>query len=192
MRRLTVVTLSCLLPMLVGCATPNPRFYALTAAAPPSAPSSDVTVAVGPVTIPAAVDRPQIVLTVAPNRVRLEEFDQWAAPLQNDIARVVAANLVAALGTSRVMLASQPVSATVDYRAVIEVQQFDSSLGQAATLDAVWAVSRSKDGKSQTGRTTTREPTSDGSFDALAAAHSRAVGRLSQDLANALRELERR
>jgi uncharacterized lipoprotein YmbA len=89
------------------------------------------------------------------------------------------------------MLASQPVTATVDYRTVIEVQQFDSSLGQAATLDAVWAVSRSKDGKSQTGRTTTREPTSDGSFDALAAAHSRAVGRLSQDLADAIRQLER-
>jgi uncharacterized lipoprotein YmbA len=191
MRPLTVVTLSCLLPMLVGCATPNPRFYALTAAVSPSAPSSDVTVAVGPVTIPAAVDRPQIVLTVAPNRVRLEEFDRWAAPLQNDIARVVAANLVATLGTSRVMLTSQPVAATVDYRAAIEVQQFDSSLGQAATLDAVWAVSRSKDGKSQTGRTTAREATSDGSFDALAAAHSRAVGRLSQDLANAVRELER-
>ena len=56
-------------------------------------------------------------------------------------------------------------------------------------LDAVWTVVRTKDGKSQTGRTTVRESTSDGSFDALAAAHSRAVGRLSQDLANAVREL---
>jgi hypothetical protein len=146
-------------------------------------------VAVGPVTIPAAVDRPQIVVSVGPNRVRLEEFERWASPLQDDIARTVAANLVAALDTPRVMLASQPV--TVDYRAVIEVQQFDSAPGQAATLDAVWTVSRSKDGKSRTGRTTTREPAADGSFDALAAAHSRAVGRLSQDVANAVRELER-
>ena len=83
------------------------------------------------------------------------------------------------------------MTAIVDYRAIIEVQQFESTLGQAATLDAVWAVSRTKDGKSQTGRTTARESTSDGSFDALAAAHSRAIGRLSQDLANAVRELER-
>ena len=128
---------------------------------------------------------------MSPNRVRLEEFDRWASPLQNDIARAVVANLVAALGTPRVMLASAPVTANVEYRAIIEIQRFESAPGDAATLEAVWAVSRTKDGKSQTGRTTTREATADGSFDALAAAHSRAIGRLSQDLANAVREIGR-
>jgi uncharacterized lipoprotein YmbA len=192
MRRPAAITLPCLFLTLVGCGTtPNPRFYALTGAPAPPPSFSTMSVSVGPVTIPAAIDRPQIVLTVGPNRVRLEEFDRWAAPLQNDIARAVAANLVAALGTSRVMLASAPVTAIVDYRAIIEIQQFESTLGQAALLDAVWAVSRTKDGKSQTGRTTASESTSDRSFDALAAAHSRAIGRLSHDLANALRELER-
>ena len=35
MRRLAAVTLSCILPLLVGCgSTPNPRFYALSGAAP--------------------------------------------------------------------------------------------------------------------------------------------------------------
>jgi len=190
-RRLAAVTLACSLASLAGCgSTPNPRFYALTGATAPATPSSTMSVVVGPVTIPAAVDRPQIVVTVAPNRVRLEEFDRWASPLENDIARTVAANLAATLSTSRVMVAPQAV-ALPDYRASIEVQQFDSALGQAATLDAVWSVSRLKDGKLQTGRTTTREPTADGSFDALAAAHSRAVARLSQDLANAVRDLDR-
>src|SRR6185436_9319179 len=150
-----------------------------------------MSVAVGPVTIPAAVDRPQIVVTVGPNRVRLEEFDRWASPLQNDIARAVAANLVVALGTPRITLASQPITTIVDYRAIVEVQQFESTLGQAALLDAVWVVTRTKDAKTQTGRTTARESTSDGTFDALAAAHSRAVGRLSQDVADAVRELAR-
>jgi hypothetical protein len=123
--------------------------------------------------------------------VRLEEFDRWAAPLQNDIARVIVANLVVALGTPRVTLASQPVAAIADYRAVVEVQRFESALGDAATLDAVWSVARTKDGKLQTGRTTAREAAAERSFDAVAAAHSRAVGRLSQDLANAVRELSR-
>ena len=192
MHRLYAVTLPCLFLILVGCGTtPNPRFYALTGAAPPASSSSELSVAVGPVTIPASVDRPQIVVNLSPNRVRLEEFDRWASPLQNDIARAVVANLVAVLGTPRVMLASAPVTAIVDYRAVIEIQRFESVPGDAATLDAVWSVSRTKDGKSQTGRTTAREATPDTSFDALAAAHSRAVGRLSQDLANAVRELGR-
>ena len=192
MRHLAVVTLSCLVLVLVGCGTtPNPRFYALSSVAPAAAPPTELSVAVGPVTIPADVDRPQIVNTVGPNRVRVEEFDRWAAPLQNDIARVIVANLVVALGTPRVMLASQPIATVVDYRAAVEVQRFESSLGDAATLEAVWSVARTKDGKLQTGRTTAREAAAEGSFDALAAAHSRAVGRLSQDLANAVRELSR-
>jgi len=192
MPRLAAVTLSLVSLTLVGCGTtPNPRFYSLTGAAAPPAGTATMSVAVGPVTIPAAVDRPQIVVTVGPNRVRLEEFDRWASPLQNDIARAVAANLVVALGTPRITLASQPITTIVDYRAIVEVQQFESTLGQAALLDAVWVVTRTKDAKTQTGRTTARESTSDGTFDALAAAHSRAVGRLSQDVADAVRELAR-
>ena len=192
MRHLAAVTLSCVALLFVGCGTtPNPRFYALNSVAPAAAPPANLSVAVGPVTIPADVDRPQIVNTVGPNRVRLEEFDRWAAPLQNDIARVIVANLVVALGTPRVTLASQPVAAGSDYRAVVEVQRFESALGDGATLDAVWSVARTKDGKAQTGRTTAREAAAERSFDALAAAHSRAVGRLSQDLANAVRELSR-
>jgi uncharacterized protein len=186
MRRLAASILPCLVSLIfAGCGiTPNPRFYALTGAAPPATPSSDVSVSVVPVTIPAAVDRPQIVVTVSSNRVRLEEFDRWAAPLQSDIARAVASNLAAALGTPRVTLGG-----AADYRVAIEVQSFESRPGEAATLDAVWTVGRSRDGKLKTGRTTVREPTSEGGFDGLAAAHSRAIGRLSQDLANAVREL---
>ena len=50
---------------------------------------------------------------------------------------------------------------------------------------------RSKDGKSETGRTTVREPAPQNGYDALAAAHSRAVARLSQDIAEAVRALDR-
>jgi uncharacterized lipoprotein YmbA len=133
------------------------------------------------------VDRPQIVVSTGPNQVRLDEFNRWAAPLQNNIARVVAENLVAMLGTPRVTL----LNADVDYRAVIEVQNFESVPGQAAMLDAVWTVRRTKDGKANTGRTTVRETVQEKSYDALAAGHSRAVTRLSQDIADAVRALER-
>jgi uncharacterized protein len=141
---------------------------------------------VGPVSVPAAVDRPQFVVSTGPNQVRLEEFNRWAAPLQNDISLVVAENLVAMLGTPLVTLSAQTLSAAADYRAVIEVQSFESALGDAATLDAVWTVRRTRDGKSQTGRTTVREPAPGKSYEALAAAHSRGVARLSRDIADAV------
>jgi uncharacterized protein len=176
-----------------GCATPPSRFYTLSAS-PPSAPgamATEVSVAVGPVSVPVAVDRPQIVVTVNSNQVRLDELNRWASPLASDIARVVAENLSAMLGTPRVTLSRQMSSAAdVDYRTAIEVQRFESAPGEAATLDAVWTVSRDADGRSRSGRTSTREATANASYDALAAAHSRAIVRLSQDIADAVRSLQ--
>jgi uncharacterized lipoprotein YmbA len=175
-----------------GCASSPPsRFYTLSAAAGQAASSSKVAVLVGPVAVPAIVDRPQIVVDAGPNQVRLDDFNRWAAPLQSAIARVVADNLVIMLGTPRVTLASQTLSADADFRASIDVQSFQSAPGEAATLDAVWTVRRGKDGKAETGRTSAREPMQENSYDALAAAHSRALARLSQDIAAAVRALDR-
>jgi uncharacterized protein len=189
-RCITIAAVSLLIGLASGCASPMSRFYTLSAANAPAAASSTLSIVVGPVSVPAVVDRPQIVVTTGPNQVRPEEFNRWASPLQNNISRVVAENLVAVLGTPRVILFSQTLGGDVDYRAAIEVQRFESAPGEAATLDAVWTVSRTKDGKSQTGRTTVREVASDKGYDALAAAHSRGLARLSQDIANAVRALE--
>ncbi len=189
MRRFSPIFAASIFVILAGaCASPPSRFYTLSAGAAPAATASNLSVAVGPVSVPAVVDRPEIVVSTGPNQVRLEEFNRWAAPLQNGIARVVAENLVAMLGTPRVTLSSQS-SAEADYRAVIEVQGFDSAPGEAATLDAVWTVRRTKDGKTETGRTTAREMVQGNGYDALAAAHSRALARLSQDIAGAVRAL---
>jgi hypothetical protein len=191
MRRLAAIAVPCALVILAaGCATPDSRFYTLSAAITPAATSSDLSVVVGPVSVPAVVDRPQIVVSTGPNQVRLDEFNRWASPLQNNISRVVADNLIAMLGTPRVTLFPQTVSADADYRAAIEVRSFDSAPGEAATLDAVWTVSRPKDGKSRTGRTAVREPAPEKGYDALAAAHSRALARLSRDIADAVRALD--
>ena len=192
MYRCVIIIFVCaLLGFTVGCASPMSRFYTLSAANAPAATASNLSVVVGPVSVPAVVDRPQIVVTTGPNQVRPEEFNRWAAPLQNSIARVVAENLVAMLGTPRVALFSQTLGVDVDYRAAIEVQRFESAPGEAASLDAVWTVSRIKDGKSQTGRTTVREPVQEKGYDALAAAHSRGLARLSRDIADAVRALDR-
>ena len=194
MRRLAALALPCVLVVAAGgCgATPTSRFYSLSAAAPSATTSSELSVAVAPVTIPAVVDRPQIAVSAGSNEVRLDEFNRWAAPLQDNIARVVAFNLVAMLGTPNVTVGTQTLGALADYRAAIEVQRFDSVPGEAATLDAVWTVRRTKDGKAQTGRTTVREPASQSGFDGLAAAHSRAVARLSRDIADTVRALAMR
>ena len=190
-RLATRATLCAIAAFAAACAAPPSHFYTLSPTATAVTTTASLSVAVGPVSVPAIVDLPQIVVSTGPNQVSLDEFNRWASPLQNNISRVVAENLVALLGTPRVSLFQQSLSADADYRVAIEVQSFESTPGEAATLNAVWMVRRTKDGKSETGRTSVREPANDQGYDALAAAHSRALGRMSQDIADAVRALDR-
>jgi uncharacterized lipoprotein YmbA len=180
--------------MPAGCASPPSHFYTLSSSAPARAvdgKTSNLVVVVGPVSIPAMVDMPQIVVRSGPNQVSMDEFNRWASPLQSNISQVVADNLVALLGTPRVMLYQQAQNADGDYRVSLDVQTFESAPGDAATLSVLWVVRRVKDGKTQVGRTTVREATPEKSYQALAAAHSRALSRLSEDIANAIRMFDR-
>ncbi|HWZ71268.1 MAG TPA: PqiC family protein [Casimicrobiaceae bacterium] len=193
MRRIASITTLCAVVALgAGCAAPPSHFYTLSrTTATPIATSAEISVVVGPVSIPAIVDVPQIVVSTSPNEVSLDEFNRWASPLQSNISRVVTENLVTMLGTPRVSQFQQSLNADADYRVAIEVQSFESVPGEAATLNSAWIVRRTKDGKAQTGRTSVREPVPEKSYDALAAAHSRALAHMSQDIADAVRALDR-
>lgn len=178
---------------LAGCASPASRFYVLAATAVPEAGSSvpSEVVAIDSVAIPAAVDRPQFVVHLASNRVLIDEFHRWAAPLSASIARTLAEDLAVLLGTSRVV--SGPLAASFDpaYRVSVDIQRFESIRGQGVVLDAVWVVRRTAAGGAATsGRSTLREAATageGGDYEALAAAHSRALAGLSRDIAAAIR-----
>jgi len=68
-----------------GCSATAPsRFYTLASTATAgNEPPARYAVIVGPVSVPASVDRPEFVVQVAPNRVEIEEFNRWAAPLSD-------------------------------------------------------------------------------------------------------------
>jgi hypothetical protein len=172
-----------------GCASPRSNFYTLDSSAKPVATGADYSVAVGPVSVPSAVDRPQIVVRIAPNQVAIDEFHRWVSPLPDAIARVVAENLAAMLGTPHVTVFSRPTAAGARYRVLIDVLRFESAPGDAAILDAVWTVRSAEDGTTRSGRTTVREPVMGREYSSLAAAHSSALGRLSTEVAGAIRGL---
>ena len=177
------------LAVAAGCASPPARFYTLSGAPATATPASGPAILVGPVSIPAVVDRPEIVVTVGNNEVSLDEFNRWASPLADNIAIAVAENLIATLATPRVALSVQTAAFDADFSVAIEVQRFESVPGGSALVDALWRVRRVKDGASASGRTTVRENVTDRGYDALAAAHSRGIARLSQDVADAIRTL---
>jgi len=190
-RLLSLVIFCALAEVMMGCAsTPSSQFYTLSSGAKPAAGTASYSISVGPVTVPAVVDRPQIVLQTGANQVTFDEFNRWAAPLQSEIARVVAENLASALGTPSVTVFPQSSAADASYRVVIDTLRFESVPGEAATLDALYTVRARKENQSRAWRTTVRESVQASGYAALVAAHSRALVRLSEDIASVVRTFE--
>jgi uncharacterized protein len=182
-----LISIALLAIVVAGCSTAPSRFYSLTStSAPDGTPATPAKVMVGPVTIPAAVDQPEFVVQVAPNRVEVDEFNRWVAPLSDGIARAVAGDLTVLLGTPEVA-SSQLANFTPDYRVTIDVQRFETTKGQGVTVEAVWTVRKSSDGETRSGRTVASETAQGQGFDALAAAHSQAIAKMSGDIAAAIR-----
>jgi uncharacterized protein len=182
---------------LAACADSQPtRFYTLAALpdAPPEAmPAlpSDLSVGVGPVTLPPYLDRPQLVTRAGSNRMVLADFDSWAEPLQGLFARVLAENLTLLLGTDDVLSLPQRRPMALDYQVEIDVTRFDVDSGGSAALDARWWVfGRNGDKLLRSGRSTVTEPTQVGDYTAAAAALSRALGAMSTEIAQAIAEQE--
>lgn len=193
MKRLATLIVACAVAALImGCGASSPvRFYTLSSTVPPVAgQQAGYTVSVGPVSLPAAVDRLPIVERTGPNQVFFNEFERWASPLKSDIARVVAENLASILGTPQVAVFPQSSGADASYRVVIDVLHFESEPDKAATLDALWTVRAAKGEQIKSSRTTITEPTQGVGYAALVASHSRALGRLSADVAGIIREME--
>ena len=176
--------------VLAGCgSSPPARYFTLDAEAPAAAPAPAVeaalySIVVGPVTVPEAVDRPQLVLRSGANRVELAEDGRWAAPLKSEIPRVIADRLAALLPGTRVATSQQRAATPPDYRVVIDIQRFDSDPGEGATVQALWTV-RPVSGTPVGGRSLVTEPAGAG-YEALVAAHSRALARVAADIAGAI------
>lgn len=100
-------------------------------------------------------------------------------------------NLARLLGTPRVSRYPQGPITTPDFRVQIEVLRFESMPGEAVLLDVIWTVRAKSEKDEKTGRTTLREPAIGSSYDALVAAHSRALSLFSRELAQLILELER-
>lgn len=172
-----------------GCGSSMPaRLYTLSATATADGlPATTLSVVVGPVTLPATVDRPQLVVQDGPNRVTFEEFDRWAAPLDDGIARAVAGNLAVLLGTPRVAATSLPGFEPA-YRVRIAVERFDAVPGSTVTVEALWVVEPvTSSPRTVSGRTVTSEPVQGLDLTAVAAAQSRALAAVSADVAAAIR-----
>jgi uncharacterized lipoprotein YmbA len=129
---------------------------------------------VGPVTIPEAVDRPQLV--VRRNSVQLVALEQerWAEPLREAIPRVLSDAIAGKLPTvSATSFASTPLPRW-DMRVFVDITRFEAIPGEWVIIEVHWWLQLTADDRVPDGSSIIRMPVRGGpqDYDAIVAAEA--------------------
>ncbi|WP_319550305.1 PqiC family protein [Desulfogranum marinum] len=180
-----------------GCSlkTPKAVYYTLNpienistqtmSSSPPS-----LAIGIGPVKFPSELDRPSIVTRTGQSRLVIDEFHRWGGSLEKNFLRVMADNLSRLLNTDQVMIRPWEHYFQPEIRIIIDIRQFDGRLDQYAVLETTWVIHREGEEKGTVvHRSSLREPVAVGGYDALVAAQSRLIGKLSEHIAKVIVEI---
>jgi uncharacterized lipoprotein YmbA len=139
--------------------------------------------------MPAQLDRLQIVTRSGQNEIALAEFDRWAAPLDDQVTRVLAEDLAVLIPTDRIAVFPWAKDMPIDYEVEVEVIRSEATLGGEYAFIANWSVfKRGARAVGVRGRSTLVEPAGN-TYAALASAKSRLVAALGRDIAAAVQRL---
>ncbi len=190
--RLPVLAACLILALAAACTPGQPtRFYTLATTTEPTLVAHSgqgLVIGLGPVTVPQYLDRPDIVTREGDNQMRLSDLHKWSEPLEPLLTRIMSEDLYALLDANDVIPLPQRTDIPLDRVVAIDIGRFDADDSGAVVLDARWRIYRG-DGQTllASGRSIVREqgaPIPD--YDAIAAAMSRAVGKATEEIAQAI------
>lgn len=193
--------------VLLGCSSPKTSYYKLNSEPIPMMTEANgkMRLMVGPVSVPARMDRPQMVVQRNGNEVQIYEYQRWAGSLKSDIGRVVGSSLARDLGTPNVWNFSESTESNFDYQILLDVQNIESSPDAGVVVDVLWTIKPTGEKKKvavknanphsdtapkpqiMMGRSLVREATSSPDLDALLAAQSRAFAKVGAEIAQSVR-----
>ena len=190
--RLLPLALLSLLPscsLLRGARTDPTRYFVLTTIDTKASAAIDTTIGVDHVELPEYLRRDEIVSRSASNQIRLADYDRWGEPLRDGFARTLRRDLESELGSGHVFgqpfEPSQLPALTLD----VEVRHLEHMAGQGAALEAEWTLrERVKGTVLLVHATKLTVPAADKDPGAEIAALSKAVSKMSAEIAAAVRE----
>jgi uncharacterized lipoprotein YmbA len=171
-------------PATPAPATPAPAALAPTTPASASAPTP-IPVQLGPVAIAPELDRPELVTRSGPNRVHVADFERWAAPLADQVRRVLSDDLAARMAPGLILGTDVPAGSQPHRTLGIAIDEYYGDDSCAVSLRAGWSLSR-PDGGSLHGTEQLQIPASAPCGEQLPAAMSRALAALADRLATVI------
>ena len=179
----------------IGNKSPEVTYFSLLSMEQMGAPivastGSDLSIGIGPITIPDVLKRTQLVTRDAKNIYHLDEFNRWAGVLEKDIAYVLGDNLGDLLGVDKIAFFPWMHYFAPTHRVIIDIIQFDGELTGEAILSARWAITDA-DGKVNLagGKSVYRQPVEGGNYVGLVKAESQLLAELSMELAKTMKTL---
>ncbi len=174
------------------------RFYQLHAASAPShaegrfeAVEEPVAIALSVDTFPEYLARSQIVTRTSANKIELAPFDHWAEPLERNFTRVLVLNLTYKLSTDRIYVFPWRKNRPIDFELLVDVSRFEGEFGGNVFLEARWSIYDSRGRKELfTDGARFSEPTGAKDYEAQVAAMSRALERLSMEIAESIEKVK--
>jgi uncharacterized lipoprotein YmbA len=188
--------LACCAGLLTACSLTPPqtvRLYQLSAQALPVENAGlPQSVGIGPLKWPEYLNRRQLITRLDAGSIETAENERWAEPLDTNFGRVLRENLVRQLKPQRLQAHPWPLTDAPAISVPIEVLQFDTSTQGEAVLRARWRIV-GQDKKERLGERNSevRIKAKDGSSAAAVAAQSEALARLSEEIGQGLKTLEK-
>ena len=194
--RIVIPILLTITLLLCGCLgrSPQTKFYLLYPS--PSLDATEVVtteedliIGVGPVELSEYLDRPQIVTQTSESELRVDQFNQWAEPLEVNIARVLARNLSTLLNTEKLFIFPWSASTQIDYQTRLTIIDFKGTPDNKVLLRAHYTIFDGSRNPLVMNLVNIIQPISDKGYEGLVASLSKVLDELGSKIAQAIKDL---
>lgn len=179
-----------------GASSPSVTYYLLSpmdyqTASDRQSAVGTLVLGLGPIRLPAYLDRLQMVSRTGANRLKVDDFHRWAAPLPGEISRILAGDLEKLTGIQRYKIYPWAVQQRPDLAVELEIQAFEGQSDGSVTLNGFMVIYDLRHGEPKSRSRTFRitQEAVAGDYAAMVAAQSRALGELSRQIAGDILEL---
>jgi uncharacterized protein len=189
--------ITALLGLLVAACVnaPSVQFYVLEPLSQTSVSATASTrqrsIGIGPISVPALLERKQIITRCAGSAVQIAEFQQWASPLQDNLLQALTRNISSLQPNDIARAYPWSVHGTVDFQIVVDIIRFDTTPGESANMEANWTIKNENTHEIlKTGHSVINHSLSDSSYPGTVRALSKLLGEFSRELSLALAKME--
>jgi uncharacterized lipoprotein YmbA len=180
-----------LLILFAGCLgrSPQVRHFMLGISEPSSsnALSPELAVLVGPVRLPAYLQRPQMARRESDGEIELDEFNRWLGGFEENLLRALSLGIADELGSERVVVHPSKAPFSIDYQVRLHVDDMILADGDGLRVRVRWTLIPLRE-EASPGLFVMDEliPTGGASRENLVEAHEVALMDLVQRIANEL------